>query len=442
MTKERVDLKFISIHVRNPRIHLLHGRPVYTDYEILVQTNSTIFAKERSQVRRRFSEFAWLWKQLSRYNSFTLELPSLPTKTKIFGRYSKDFIEKRRVSLQEALASLARITPVLADSLFHLFIQSHLDVKEMVEFINGQDQQNLGKVISPRDNSEPRYGGNKGRRCTCQSTGDSGFSSSAHPEDADGSTRLFDDVSNWVASQRYYASTLMTGNGWSSGYPCQTGKILGTNYYLPSCPECSNERSTTDERRRVSLSLNVASVLPGGKLMVSPTERTSDGEQTGQSSEDSKHYEGDDEAADIDLSEFDIIIEEPFVRVREWLNWPNNLEQHAQDSKDEEENTIRNEPFGDIRMKDYDIISVPCSLKPTHSVHSKSTGCHSEHKEGDEEEEEEEGSEFSFVHSSIIGIDWKDRDELSSSCDSLHSAALYLTYDVVEMIELRYNNVV
>lgn len=442
MTKERVDLKYISIHVRNPRIHLLHGWPVYTDYEILVQTNSTIFAKERSQVRRRFSEFAWLWKQLSRYNSFPLELPSLPTKTKIFGRYNKDFIERRRVSLQEALASLTRITLVLSDSLFHLFIQSHLDVKEMVEFINGQDQQNLREVISPRDNSEPRYGGNKGRRCNCQSTGDSGFSSSAHPEDADGSTRLFDDVSNWVTSQRYYASTLMTGNGWSSGYPCQTGKILGTNYYLPSCPECSNERSATDERRRVSLSLNVASVLPGGKLMVSPTERTSDGEQTGQSSEDSKHYEGDDEAADIDLSEFDIIIEEPFVRVREWLNWPNNLEQHAQDSRDEEENTIRNEPFGDIRMKDYDVISVPCSLKPTHSVHSKSTGCHSEHKEGDEEEEEEEGSEFSFVHSSIIGIDWKDRDELSSSCDSLHSAALYLTYDVVEMIELRYNNVV
>ena len=183
----------------------------------------------------------------------------------------------------------------------------------------------------------------------------------------------------------------------------------------------------------------MASVLPGGKLMVSPTERTSDGEQTGQSSEDSKHYEGDDEAADIDLSEFDIIKEEPFFRVREWLNSPNNLEPHVQDSRDQKENTIMNEPFGDIRMKDYDVISVPCSLKPTHSVHSKSTGYHSEHEEGDEEEE---GSEFSFVHSSIGGIDWKDRDELSSSCDSLHSAALFLTYDVVEMIELRYNNVV
>lgn len=247
----------------------------------------------------------------------------------------------------------------------------------------------------------------------------------------------FSDMSNWVASQGYYASTLMTGNGWSSGYTCQTSKKLATNSYLPSCPECSNERSTTNERRRISLSRNVASVLPGGKLMVSPTERTSDGEQTGQSSEDSKHYEGDDED-DIDLSEFDIIKEEPFVRVREWLNSHNNLESRVQDSSDEEENTIRNEPFGDIRTKDYDVISVPCSVKPTYCVHSKGTCEHSEHKE----EEEEEDSEFSFVHSSIGGIDWKDRDELSSSCDSLHSAALFLTYDVVEMIELRYNNVV
>lgn len=28
--------QFISIHVRNPRTHLVHGWPVYTDYEIVV----------------------------------------------------------------------------------------------------------------------------------------------------------------------------------------------------------------------------------------------------------------------------------------------------------------------------------------------------------------------------------------------------------------------
>ena len=62
----------------------------------------------------------------------------------------------------------------------------------MVEFINGQDQLNQLEVIPPRDTSEQQCRGNKERRCTCQSTGDSGFSSSAHPDDADVPMRLFD----------------------------------------------------------------------------------------------------------------------------------------------------------------------------------------------------------------------------------------------------------
>ena len=64
----------------------------------------------------------------------------------------------------------------------------------------------MGEVISPRDNSESQHGGNKGRRCTCQSTGDSGFSSSAHPDDADRPTRLFDGEHHFpftCGSQRF-----------------------------------------------------------------------------------------------------------------------------------------------------------------------------------------------------------------------------------------------
>lgn len=33
-------LQFISIHVRNPRTHLVHGWPVYSDYEIVVLVSS------------------------------------------------------------------------------------------------------------------------------------------------------------------------------------------------------------------------------------------------------------------------------------------------------------------------------------------------------------------------------------------------------------------
>lgn len=182
--------------------------------------------------------------------------------------------------------------------------------------------------------------------------------------------------------------------------------------------------------------------------MVAPTDRifpknrtSPAGEKTnGDCSEGSKPYEADDET-ELDLSDFDIIKEEPFVRVREWLNSQNEQSRKGADSSDEEEHTAGDCPR-DIRMKDYDVISVPCTTKPTNSASSKSIGYHSECEMEGSREEEDKDSEFTVVHSSIGGLDWKDRDELSSSCDSLHSAALFLTYDVVEMIELRYNNVV
>lgn len=34
------SFQFISIHVRNPRTHLVHGWPVFTDYEIAVRVSS------------------------------------------------------------------------------------------------------------------------------------------------------------------------------------------------------------------------------------------------------------------------------------------------------------------------------------------------------------------------------------------------------------------
>lgn len=180
--------------------------------------------------------------------------------------------------------------------------------------------------------------------------------------------------------------------------------------------------------------------------MVAPTERTfladspKNWKKNGEPMDDSKPYEGDDET-EIDLSDFDIIKDEPFVRVREWLN-SQNEDSPGEDSSDEEGNSASKSP-SDIRMRDYDVISVPCSVKRLNSVSSRSIGYHSE-CEGDvsKEQDEDKNSDFTVLHSSIGGLDWKDRDDLSSSCDSLHSAALFLTYDVVEMIELRYNNVV
>ncbi|XP_078377971.1 uncharacterized protein LOC144661138 isoform X2 [Oculina patagonica] len=444
--RENCTSRFISIHVRNPRTHLVHGWPVYTDYEIVVLTNSMIFAKQKTQVRRRFSEFAWLWKHLSRHSSLGLKLPSLPTKRRVFGRFSKEFLEERRNCLQEALASLTRITPVLADSSFHLFIQSSLTVKEMENFISGTDKRDLVEIIDPEGAAE--YRGNKDRRCTCHSTGDSGFSGSVQPDDVEETRRIFDDVSNWVASQQNYASSALMGNGWSSGYTYQSlRKSRSSSQLRAFCPGCSDKQSN----RRLSLSHNVASVLPGGQLMIAPTgvNNPRDSETNGENSDgvsgDSRPYEGDDET-ELDLSDYDIVKKEPFIRVRDWLNSQNEKSRTGSrlDSSDDEEETVGACPK-DVRTKEYDIISVPCSGQPSNCLSTASMGYHSNEEAGSEVANEDEGdndSEFTVLHSSIGGLDWKDRDELSSSCDSLHSAALFLTYDVVEMIELRYNNVV
>lgn len=89
--------------------------------------------------------------------------------------------------------SLTRITPVLADSAFHLFIQSSLTVKEMESFISGIDKRDLLDIIDPESAAE--YRENKDRRCTCHSTGDSGFSGSVQPDDVEETRRTFDGKS-------------------------------------------------------------------------------------------------------------------------------------------------------------------------------------------------------------------------------------------------------
>lgn len=98
------------------------------------------------------------------------------------------------------LSSLTRITAILADSVFHLFLQSDLTVKEMQNFISGQDKRDLVDIIAPPEASEQQYRDSKERRCTCHSTGDSGFSSSVQPDDINERRRIFDGKDHFLVS--------------------------------------------------------------------------------------------------------------------------------------------------------------------------------------------------------------------------------------------------
>ena len=96
-------------------------------------------------------------------------------------------------------SSLSRITPILADSVFHLFIQSNLTRKEMENFISGRDKRDLVDIIDPTVECQ-RY---KDRRCTCHSTVDSGYSGSVQPDEesrgiSDGKFPLFTRLRKWL----------------------------------------------------------------------------------------------------------------------------------------------------------------------------------------------------------------------------------------------------
>jgi len=54
----------------------------------------------------------------------------------------------------------------------------------MENFISGKDSRDLHDIIAPLAAEQP-YRDSKGRRCTCHSTGDSGFSGSIKPDDID-----------------------------------------------------------------------------------------------------------------------------------------------------------------------------------------------------------------------------------------------------------------
>ena len=72
----------------------------------------------------------------------------------------------------------------------------------MENFIKGQDKRDMLEIIAPPDAAE-RYRGSKDRRCTCHSTGDSGFSSSLQPDDPEERKRIFDGRHDFVHSTEY-----------------------------------------------------------------------------------------------------------------------------------------------------------------------------------------------------------------------------------------------
>ena len=90
-------------------------------YKIECNTNRTGFASGTISVIRRYSDFAWLSSEISRQCPGII-VPPLPEKQSV-GRFSSDFVESRRRSLEKFLQRVAAHHEIGSLPQFIVFLQ-------------------------------------------------------------------------------------------------------------------------------------------------------------------------------------------------------------------------------------------------------------------------------------------------------------------------------
>lgn len=117
----------LEIEIRNPETHGIRRR--YTDYEVRTKTNNPVFKFTESSVRRRYSDFKWLKKELGKNSK--ISIPPLPGKAlkrqlpfrRDEGLFDNDFIEDRRKALEKFLNTTATHPLVQYENCLHVFLQ-------------------------------------------------------------------------------------------------------------------------------------------------------------------------------------------------------------------------------------------------------------------------------------------------------------------------------
>ncbi|XP_032222111.1 sorting nexin-11 isoform X2 [Nematostella vectensis] len=161
----------ILVEVNRPQIHICKGSK-FVDYEIYIQTNNMAFAKKLSNIRRRYSDFIWLRKQLTtnEVNGFGSErvVPCLPPK-RLFGRFEPKFVFSRKHGLQDFLDKVLSIRDFLSYSGLHLFLQSKLSVDQIEAYLDGRYKQDLmvDEIISQELSEDPIPGAKECSAATC-----------------------------------------------------------------------------------------------------------------------------------------------------------------------------------------------------------------------------------------------------------------------------------
>ncbi|KAJ3213080.1 intercellular trafficking and secretion [Dinochytrium kinnereticum] len=121
-----VNVDALKVIVGEPQKHG-EGTGAYVNYLVTTKTSLAEYAAPEIAVRRRFQDFVWIHKALSDEHPSCI-LPPMPGKHRMEyltgDRFSPEFIEKRRVSLQVYLNRLTRHPVVQRSRVLRRFLES------------------------------------------------------------------------------------------------------------------------------------------------------------------------------------------------------------------------------------------------------------------------------------------------------------------------------
>ncbi|GME86567.1 unnamed protein product [[Candida] boidinii] len=141
---------FIETSVSSP-ITDYEGQNPFVSYLIRTKTNNPKFKSKFFQVRRRYSDFNFLFECLS--NDFpAVIIPPLPNKQRLEyikgGRFTEEFTNKRAISLNNFLSRICEHPILSRTHLFHTFLENSdywNTIKSNLKIIGGGDNNNSNK---------------------------------------------------------------------------------------------------------------------------------------------------------------------------------------------------------------------------------------------------------------------------------------------------------
>jgi sorting nexin-3/12 len=129
----------LVIEVISPEV-LGEGSKRFVNYTVRLKTSLSIFNQTESTVRRRYSDFEWLYKELERSDS-KMVVPALPDKAwqrqlpfrNDSGLFQDDFIEERRRGLETFINKVAVHPLAQSERALHMFLlEPEIDLSKYV----------------------------------------------------------------------------------------------------------------------------------------------------------------------------------------------------------------------------------------------------------------------------------------------------------------------